>query len=140
MVLHVIAWYCMVLHGPAWYCMLLHGIAWYFMVLHGIAWYCKVLFKACWSFCFELKVLNASKFSMPWPLCFWQCIKTNHETKTFETGIETPYETKSFKSKTCISLENNISIARTLRVINFTFAFNLEICETHASLNITIDL
>ena len=77
---------------------------------------------------------------MPWPLCLWQCIKTNSGTKIFETGIETPYETKSFKSKSCISLENNISIARTLRVINFTFAFNLEICETHASLNITIDL
>ena len=66
---------------------------------------------------------------MPWPLCLWQCIKTNHETKTFETGIETPYETKSFKSKTCISLENNISIARTLRVIDFTLTFYLEICE-----------
>ena len=70
-------------------------------------------FKACWSFCFELKVLNESKFSMPWPLCLWQCIKTNRETKIFETGIETLYETKSFKSITCISLENDISIART---------------------------
>ena len=64
-------------------------------------------FKACWSFCFELKVLNESKFSMPWPLCLWQCIKTNRETKIFETGIETLYETKSFKSITCISLEND---------------------------------
>ena len=50
---------------------------------------------------------------MPWPLCLWQCIKTNHETKIFETGIETLHETKSFKSITCISLENDISIART---------------------------
>ena len=50
---------------------------------------------------------------MPWPLCLWQCIKTNRETKIFETGIETLYETKSFKSITCISLENDISIART---------------------------
>ena len=55
-----------------------------------------------------VKVLNALG-----PLCLWQCIKTNHETKIFETGIETLYETKSFKSITCISLENDISIART---------------------------
>ena len=68
--------------------------------------------KAFWSFCFELKVLNESKFSMPWPLCLRQCIKTNRVTKIFETGIETLYETKSFKSITCISLENDISIAR----------------------------
>ena len=46
-------------------------------------------------------------------MCLWQCIKINHETKIFETGIETLYETKSFKSITCISLENDISIART---------------------------
>ena len=97
-------------------------------------------FKACWSFCFELKVLNESKFSMPWPLCLWQCIKTNRETKIFETGIETLYETKSFKSITCISLENDISIARTLKVIYFTLTFYVEICETNASLNIIIDL
>ena len=50
---------------------------------------------------------------MPWPLCLWQCIKTNCETKIFETGIETLYETKSFKSISSISLENDISIART---------------------------
>ena len=67
-------------------------------------------FKACWSFCFELKVLNESKFSMPWPLCLWQYIKTNSLTKIFETGIETLYEKKSFKSITCIS---DISIAHT---------------------------
>ena len=50
---------------------------------------------------------------MPWPLCLWQCIKTNSGTKIFETGIENLYETKSFKSITCISQENDISIART---------------------------
>ena len=74
-------------------------------------------FKACWSFCFELKVLNESKFSMPWPLCLWQCIKTNRETKIFETGIETLYETKSFKSNTCTSLENELSVFTTLTTI-----------------------
>ena len=26
-------------------------------------------FKACWSFCFELKVLNESIYSMPWVCC-----------------------------------------------------------------------
>ena len=26
-------------------------------------------FNACWSFCFELKVLNESKYSMPWVCC-----------------------------------------------------------------------
>ena len=26
-------------------------------------------FKACWSFCFELKVLNESNYSMPWVCC-----------------------------------------------------------------------
>ena len=26
-------------------------------------------FKACWSFCFELKVLNESKYSMSWVRC-----------------------------------------------------------------------
>ena len=26
-------------------------------------------FKACWSFCFEQKVLNESKYSMPWVCC-----------------------------------------------------------------------
>ena len=43
----------------------------------------------------------------------WQCIKTNRDTKIFETGIETLDETKYFKSITCISLENDISIAKT---------------------------
>ena len=49
-------------------------------------------FKACWSFCYELKMLR---------------------TKIFETGIETLYETKYFKSITCIPLENDTSIAET---------------------------
>ena len=26
-------------------------------------------FKACWSFCFELKVLNEAKYSVPWVHC-----------------------------------------------------------------------
>ena len=26
-------------------------------------------FKSCWSFCFELKLLSGSKYSMPWVLC-----------------------------------------------------------------------
>ena len=26
-------------------------------------------FKFCWSFCFELKLLNESKYSMPWVRC-----------------------------------------------------------------------
>ena len=26
-------------------------------------------FKACWGFCFELKVLNESKYTMPWVCC-----------------------------------------------------------------------
>ena len=33
-----------------------------------------------------------------------------------ETAIETLYETKSFQSVTCISLENNVCTARTIRV------------------------
>ena len=45
------------------------------------------------------------------------------------TAIETLYETKSFQSVTCISLENDISTARTLRVIDCTLTFYLEICE-----------
>ena len=86
-------------------------------------------FKACWSFCFELKVLNESKFSMPWPLCLWQCIKTNRETKIFETGIEILYETKSFKSITCISFENDISIARTFFETNTKTFFETKVFE-----------
>ena len=46
-----------------------------------------------------------------------------------DTAIETLYETKSFQSVTCISLENDISTARSLRVIDRTFTFYLEICE-----------
>ena len=29
----------------------------------------QILCKACWSFCFEQKVLNESKYSMPWVHC-----------------------------------------------------------------------
>ena len=47
----------------------------------------------------------------------------------FETAIETLYETKSYQSVTCISLENDISTVRTLRVIDCTLSFYLEICE-----------
>ena len=81
---------------------------------------CYMDFKACWSICFELKLLNESKFSMPWVLCAFGNVSRLIMRPKF--------------------LDYDISIARTLRVINFTFAFNLEICETHASLNITIDL
>ena len=47
----------------------------------------------------------------------------------FKTAIETLCETKSFQSVTCISLENDISTARTLRIIDCTLTFYLEICE-----------
>ena len=46
-----------------------------------------------------------------------------------DTAIETLYETKSFQSVAAISLENNVSTARTLRVIDCTLTFYLEICE-----------
>ena len=41
----------------------------------------------------------------------------------FKTAIETLCETKSFQSVTCISLEKDISTARTLRVIDCTLTF-----------------
>ena len=47
----------------------------------------------------------------------------------FETAIETLYEAKSFQSVTCISLENNVSTAGALRVIDCTLTFYFEICE-----------
>ena len=48
----------------------------------------------------------------------------------FKTAIETLCETKSFQSVTCISLENDISTAKTLRKIDCPLTFYLEICET----------
>ena len=67
---------------------------------------------------------------MPWVLCaFGNVSRPILRPNILKTAIETLYETKSFKSKTCISLENNISIARTLRVIDFTLTFYREICE-----------
>ena len=35
-------------------------------------------FKACWSFCFELKVLNESKYSMSWVRCAFGNIYNIH--------------------------------------------------------------
>ena len=32
-------------------------------------------FKACWSFCFEVKVLNETKYSMPWVRCAFGNVK-----------------------------------------------------------------
>ena len=46
-----------------------------------------------------------------------------------DTAIETLYETKSFQSVTCISLENDTSTAITLRVIDCSLTFYLELCE-----------
>ena len=69
--------------------------------------------KACWSFCFEVKVLNESKFSMPWVRCAFDNASWPILWPFFLEFTETLYETKSFQSITCISLENDISIART---------------------------
>ena len=69
-------------------------------------------------------MLNESKFSMSWVRCAF-VVRPNF----FETAFETFYETKSFQSVTCISLENNVSTARTLRVIECTLTFYLEICD-----------
>ena len=57
--------------------------------------------KAFWSFLFELKMLNESKFSLPWVRCAL-VVRPNF----FETAIETLYETKSFQSVTCVSYTN----------------------------------
>ena len=57
-------------------------------------------FKACWSFCFELKVLNESKFSMSWGRCAFG--------NAWRPILRPLYETKSFQSITCFSLENVI--------------------------------
>ena len=69
-------------------------------------------------------MLNESKFSLPWVRCAL-VVRPNF----FETAIETLYETKSFQSVAAISLENNVSPARTLRVIDCTLTFYLEVCE-----------
>ena len=34
--------------------------------------------KACWSFCFELKVLNESKYSTPWVCCYFGNVFTSN--------------------------------------------------------------
>ena len=63
--------------------------------------------KACWSFCFELKVLNELKFSKPWVRCaFGSLSRPILRPNFFETAIETLYETKSFQSVTCVSYTN----------------------------------
>ena len=43
-------------------------------------------FKACWSFCFELKVLNDSKYSMTWVRCTFSNVLT-WEGSFWWTGI-----------------------------------------------------
>ena len=55
--------------------------------------------KACWSFCSELKVLNGSKFLIPWIRCSFNNVsRPILKQNFFETTIETLYETKSFKA------------------------------------------
>ena len=67
---------------------------------------------------------------MPWIRCaFGNVSRPILRPNCFETAIETLYETKSFQIVTFISLENDISTARTLRVIDCTLTFYLEICE-----------
>ena len=67
---------------------------------------------------------------MPWIRCaFSNVSRPILRANLFENDIETLYETKSFQSITCFSLENVISTAKTLRVIDFTLTFYLEICE-----------
>ena len=78
-------------------------------------------------------MLNESKFSMSWVRCAF-VVRPNF----FETAIETlesfqkslyNYFQFFFQSVTCISLENNVSTARTLRVTDCTCTFYLEICK-----------
>ena len=67
---------------------------------------------------------------MPWVRCaFGNVSRPILRPNCFETAIETLYETKYFQSITCISLENDISTARTLREIDWTLTFYLEKCE-----------
>ena len=70
------------------------------------------------------------KVSMPWVRCaFGNVSRPILRPILFKTAIETLHETKSFQSVTCISLENNVSTARTLKLIDCTLTFYLEICE-----------
>ena len=63
-------------------------------------------------------------------LCLCQCIKTNPETNFFETSTEIFMRQNLFKVLLVhISLENDISLARALIVINFTLTFYIEICK-----------
>ena len=39
-------------------------------------------FKICWSFCFEIKLLNESKYSMPWVRCAFDNVYTNYPGKS----------------------------------------------------------
>ena len=62
---------------------------------------CKLEFdqdsKACWSFCSELKVLNESKFLIPWIRCSFNNVsRPILKQNFFETTIETLYETKYY--------------------------------------------
>ena len=67
---------------------------------------------------------------MPWIRCAYSNVsRPILRANLFENDIETLYETKSFQSITCFSLENVISTAKTLRVIDFTLTFYLEICQ-----------
>ena len=67
---------------------------------------------------------------MPWFHCSFRNVsRPILRQNIFETTIETLYETKSFQSVSCVSLENNVSTAITLRVIDCTLTFHLEICE-----------
>ena len=75
-------------------------------------------------------LLSKPKFSMPWVrYAFGNVSRPILRTNFVETTIETLYETKYFQSVTCISLENGISTARTLKVLDCTLTFHLEICE-----------
>ena len=78
----------------------------------------------------DISKLNESKFSMPWVRCaFGNVSRPILRPNFFESAIEILYERKSFQSVTCISLEDDILTATTLRVINCTLTFYLEICE-----------
>ena len=89
--------------------------------------------KACWSFCFELKALNESKFSMHWVHCaFGNTLihKDQSWDQFFRLLLKHFMRQNLFKVlDTCISLENDISTARFLRVKDFTLTFYLEISE-----------
>ena len=49
---------------------------------------CEQDFKACWSFYFELKVLNESKYSMPWVRCaFGNLYISNHDIRDGQVTV-----------------------------------------------------